>query len=55
MATKTFPHAVIYNGEFYAANTPIKVKEVKTEGNVSTEPTPKKAVNKYDKGTSRKP
>lgn len=27
MATKTYDHAVIYNGKFYPANTPIKVKE----------------------------
>lgn len=27
METKTFTHAVIYNGVFYPANTPIKIKE----------------------------
>ena len=27
--TKTFSHAVIYNGVFYPANTPIEVEEVK--------------------------
>lgn len=27
MTTKTFPHAVIYKGVFYPANTPIKVQD----------------------------
>jgi hypothetical protein len=27
MATKKYPHAVIYNGVFYPANTEIEVKE----------------------------
>ena len=27
MATKTFKHAVIYNGQFYPANTPVQVKD----------------------------
>lgn len=31
MATKTFPHAVIWNGEIVPANTPIEMKEEKTE------------------------
>ena len=55
MATKTFPHAVIYDGKLYPANTPITVKESKVEGKEEVAPTPKKAVNKNDKGTSRKP
>ena len=31
MTTKTFPHAVIYNGVYYPKNTLIKVPEEKTE------------------------
>ena len=54
MAIKTFPYAVIYDGILYSANTPIKINEAKTEGKESSEPTPKKAVTKNDKGTSRK-
>lgn len=41
---KTFDHAVIYNGVLYPANTPIKVKEVKTEA-------PKKGGAKNDNTT----
>ena len=45
MAIKTYPHAVIYKGVLYPANTPIEVKQ---------EAEPKEAVKKNDKGTSRK-
>lgn len=31
MATKTFPYAVIWNGEIVPPNTPIEVKETKAE------------------------
>lgn len=51
MATKKFPYAVVYNGKFYPANTPI-VDE--TEVKETSTPTEKKAVNKNDKRTSRK-
>lgn len=54
MATKTFPYAVIYNGELYQANAPIKVNEPEAKGKDEVAPTPKKAVNKDDKGTNRK-
>lgn len=46
MAKKTFDHAVIYNGKFYPANTPIDVKEDKVPE--------KKAVTKNDRGASKK-
>ena len=42
MATKSFPYAVIYEGKFYPANAPIKVKETK------------EAVKKNDEGAGRK-
>ena len=44
MATKTFPHAVIWNGKLIPANTPIEIKEKTTET----------VVKKDDKGTGRK-
>lgn len=31
MSTLTFPYAVIYNGVFYSANTPIEVPEEEPE------------------------
>ncbi len=31
MATKIYSHAVIFNGEFIPANTPIEVKEERSE------------------------
>ena len=43
--TKTYPHAVIYNGVFYPANTPIEVVEKKQE---TAAKTTKKAVKKND-------
>ena len=46
---KTFPYAVIWNGEFVPANTPIEVEEVKAEKTeAKTEETekPKRAVRK---------
>ena len=54
---KIFDHAVIYNGVFYPANTPIEVKDVKTTNEKNSEDdTPKKptkkAVGKNDKGTN---
>lgn len=45
MASKKFDHAVIYDGVFYYANTPIKVKD-------ENEKPVKKAVKKDDKRTS---
>ena len=65
MTTK-FDHAVIYNGKFYPANTPIEVDEEKpvdqatpeTAGVEQTEaPKPKteKAVKNGRKSTGRKP
>lgn len=53
MANKTFPYAVIYDGKFYPANTPIKVAEPEKKEQVA-KPTNKKAVTNDDKGTSRK-
>ena len=47
MATKTFSHAVIWNGEIVPANTPIEIAE-------ETKSEEKKTVIKNDKGTSRK-
>lgn len=44
MAIKTFSHAVVYNGKFYPANTPIKVRDVKSET-----PAPTKAKEKVKK------
>ena len=49
MATKTFSHAVIWNGKLVPANTPIEVKEV-AEKSTATE----KAVT-HDTKPSRKP
>ena len=49
MAIKTFPHAVIYNGVFYPANTPVDMKESEP-----VKPTEKKAVEKDDKRAGRK-
>jgi stage V sporulation protein SpoVS len=47
MATKKYPHAVIYKGVLYPAFTEIEVEqEVKTE--------PKKAVKKNDRATGEK-
>lgn len=43
MAIKKFDYAVIYNGKFYPANTPIEVKEPK-----------KKAVTENDEGARTK-
>lgn len=37
MATKTFPYAVIWNGEIIPANTPIEVEETKPEKEAVTE------------------
>ena len=47
MAKKTFDHAVIFNGKFYPANTPIEIKEDKV-------PDEKKAVTKNDRGAGKK-
>ena len=44
MATKTFSHAVIWNGKLIPANTPIEIEEKSAET----------VVKKNDKGTSRK-
>ena len=49
MAKKTYPHAVIYGGVLYPANTPIEIKKPKAD-----EPTSEEAVKKDDEGTSRK-
>lgn len=52
--TKTYPHAVIYGGVFYPANTPIEVveKEDVSEKKEAPKKTTKKAVAKDDnKGT----
>lgn len=48
--TKTFPHAVIYGGVFYPANTPIKVAEEKATSSKmeQVEKPTKKAVKKDD-------
>lgn len=48
MATKKFPHAVIYNGTLYAANTEIVIKDIEEKDAA------KKAVTKDEKRTSRK-
>lgn len=47
--TKTYPHAVIYNGVFYPANTPIKGEKpiIPNAGQVE-KPKTKKAVKKND-------
>ena len=44
---KTYNHAVIYNGVFYPANTPIK----ETKTTVDEAPKQKKEGAKNDKGT----
>lgn len=44
MATKTFPYAVIWNGEIVPANTPIKVEEKKAAEEATEKP--KRAVKK---------
>lgn len=47
MATKIFDHAVIYNGVFYPANTPIEDKnETKTVSKEEIVETPKKPAKK---------
>ena len=48
MATKTFSHAVIWNGKIIPANTPIEVKEPEQKKTTET------VVKKDDKSTSRK-
>lgn len=62
MATKSYDHAVIYNGKFYPANTPVPVAEVTEEkvDNSDTETvaevTEEKAVKQNaNKRTGRKP
>lgn len=63
MACLSYDHAVIYNGVFYPANTPIPVTEEATEEKAVTpeetateEATEEKAVNADDnKRKSRKP
>lgn len=53
MATKVFDHAVIFNGVFYDANTPIEVEEPeKDKEPTEAKKTAKKAVKKNDTGTS---
>lgn len=50
MSTKTFDHAVIYNGVLYPANTPIETvekKAVKTDDN-NGKPKKSKARNTAD-------
>lgn len=47
MAKKTFSHAVIWNGQFVPANTPIEIVE-------DDKKTTKTGGEKDDKGTSRK-
>ena len=42
MEIKTFPHAVIWNGEIVPANTPIEVKEKETVVEEKQEEKPKK-------------
>ena len=45
--TKTYPHAVIYNGVFYPPDTPIEVKKEKAatpEKETTAKPKAKKAV-----------
>ena len=56
MAIKTYNHAVIYNGTFYPANSPIEVEEVKTTEPIKIpEKSPKKSTKKagvkHDNGT----
>lgn len=63
MATKTYDHAVIYNGKFYPANTPVPVAETTEEKvdisdteTVAEEATEEKAVKQNaNKRTGRKP
>lgn len=47
MAKKTFPYAVIWNGEIIPANTPIEIVE-------DDKKTTKTGGEKDDKGTGRK-
>lgn len=63
MATKSYDHAVIYNGKFYPANTPVPVAEEATEEKVdisdteavAEEATEEKAVKQNaNKRTGRK-
>lgn len=53
MATKKFPHAVIYNGKLYPANTEITVAETVVQEKEAVKPA-KKAVNKDGEKPSRK-
>lgn len=50
----TFNHAVIYNGNFYPANTPIEVKEVVAKNETTTETDEKAVTTDDNKRTSRK-
>ena len=50
MAIKTFDHAVIYDGKFYAAGAEIKVAEPKTEPKAETA----KVVKANDKSGNNK-
>lgn len=64
MAIKKFPHAVIYNGKFYAANAEIMVEDAKEKDaeivvedakeKDAVKTTAKRAVTKDDKRTSQK-
>ena len=50
--TKVYDHAVIFNGVFYPANTPIEVKEEKTtETKTETVKKPAKKAVKSDDNT----
>lgn len=49
MTTKTFPYAVIWNGEFVSANTPIKVEDEKIPELKEEKKSTKKGVKKNDK------
>lgn len=49
--TKVYDHAVIYNGVYYPANTPIEVKEEKTISKKETVEKPKKKAVKSDDNT----
>lgn len=50
---KVFDYAVIYNGVYYPANTPIK--EVEQEKKTEKEAEPKAVSDNADKRTGRKP
>lgn len=54
--TKTFDHAVIYNGVLYSANTPIEFAEPKEESEkeIVEDKEPEKEVTANDKSTGRK-